>query len=214
MRIQQLASSLRVNVLLRKCRLSLLQPRSRHSLAHHLLPPHTLPKHHLPTPHSFTHCHGYAQSPGKESNLCWKCHKDLDEVSRREEGETDNGAEWGSVVRFFCPCDKHTILPPSKRHTYFEIMNWYSNTLLSLPVFYVLSFSLPTPPSYPRPPSLSPATYRVDIDALKETFRQLQRQLHPDKFSNSCPVCFLLKLLHYLSKPFVFTGKTEKLNLL
>ena len=39
--------------------------------------------------------------------------------------EAEEGLEGGSaVVRFFCPCNRNIVLPPSARHSYFEIMNW------------------------------------------------------------------------------------------
>lgn len=72
-----------------------------------LPPPHKLT---LPTPHFLTQRYIYTQPSSREA--CWKCGLDLN-VSGRMEG-----------VRFFCPCDKHIILPPSKTHNYFEIMNW------------------------------------------------------------------------------------------
>ena len=111
---------------LRRVRLLLCHLRRRHTLH----PPFTA---HKPTPssshslnaHSPTQHHTSTQSPiGDSPVLCWKCHRDLGEVSHdegRERGSEETG-EW--EVNFFCPCDEHVILPPSKRHTHFEIMNW------------------------------------------------------------------------------------------
>ena len=107
-------------------RVLLCHVRRRHCL-HHLITSPTLA---LSTPHSLTQHHSYTQPPTHEEScvVCWKCHRDLGEVSRGakgREGRTEESGRWG--VRFFCPCDEHVVLPPSKRHTYFEIMNWYED---------------------------------------------------------------------------------------
>ena len=80
---------------------------------HHCHAPSHLPR--LPplTPHTLTHHHNYSTSV--EHIRCWKCDRDLGEDSRS--------------VQFFCPCDKHVVLPPSNSHTYFEIMDWLEFSL-------------------------------------------------------------------------------------
>ena len=65
------------------------------------------------SPHAIIHRHNHTK-PLQET--CWSCHRDI--TSRREEGED------GSGIRFFCPCEKRVVLPPSVGRNYFEIMSW------------------------------------------------------------------------------------------
>lgn len=172
-----LKSSLGMKILMdcvQKWRQLSLLPCSLRYLTTLALPtPHKLT---LPTPHSLTQCYTYTQPSSRES--CWKCGIDLN-VSGRMEG-----------VRFFCPCDKHIILPPSKTQTYFEIMNWL---VLSLHIVIHIQY-IACDLCISTLLLFSPTTYRIDTDQLKQTFKQLQRQLHPDKFSNKSQVSLLLKL--------------------
>ena len=79
-------------------------------------PPHTSPGLTLHPPPTLTHCHRYTTThpSSQESSVCWKCHREL-----------NDGGDGSHGVRFFCPCDKNVVLPPSTNHTYFEIMDWY-----------------------------------------------------------------------------------------
>ena len=43
-------------------------------------------------------------------------------------------------------------------------------------------------PSLTFSPAHSPTLYRVDVERLRQTYKQLQRLLHPDMFSNRSPV--------------------------
>ena len=99
----------------------------RHLQRRHTLHPRfTAHKLTLSSSHTLTQHHNYTQPPVEDSPaVCWKCHRELGEVSRNEGrgGGSEETGEW--EANFFCPCDEHVILPPSKRHTHFEIMSWY-----------------------------------------------------------------------------------------
>ena len=100
-------------------------------------PLHTLPSLTLHTPHTLTQCHSYSQRASQEAIVCWKCQRKLDSLSGDEIPR----------VQFFCPCDKEVVLPPSKQHTYFEIMNWYVHSTFTLALSP--TSHLPLPPSPP-----------------------------------------------------------------
>ena len=93
------------------CSMSTRHHRCSHSpFLHHHLPP----RHHLHPSSLFprlSHTYTTDSSPLPKSNRCWRCERELDKDD-------------GSRVNFFCPCDKHVVLPPSNTHNYFEIMDW------------------------------------------------------------------------------------------
>ena len=82
-----------------------------------VLTPHSAHLHTPHTPHTVVTRRDYATEPRR---VCWSCHRDL----TKGNGEVEEGGSWPGV-RFFCPCERRVVLPPTPGSNYFDTMNWY-----------------------------------------------------------------------------------------
>ena len=106
--------------------------------------------------------------PDSQTVTCWKCGRQIQTVKEKK-------------VSFFCPCDEGVILPPSVKN-YFTILEWWATILLQYDYVNGQRF-LVSITNFDHVSSNNSDPLGVDVGALKRKHTELQRSLHPDKFS-------------------------------